>query len=305
MIRAEAFARAGLMGNPSDGYGGSAIACQVKNFRAVVTCRPSPGAPAPGGTLLDATRSRFERFVGERGMRLREGAYVLEAESDIPFKVGLAGSSAIITAAMRVLMAYHDVSIADHELPSLILAVETEDLGIPGGLMDRVIQVYGGAMYMDLSLATLDAQGFGDYRRLPTANLPPLFLAWRADLAEGSEIVHGDLRERFRARQPLVVETMAELASLADRARDMIEAGRGRDIGPLMDRNLDLRDRIAPLSAGNRELVSCGRRGGANVKFAGSGGAVVGAYDGDPDRLGALRTAYTTIGAGFLAPEIG
>jgi glucuronokinase len=254
--------------------------------------------------LLDASRRRFEAYCRERSIRLRENTFVLEAQSDIPFKVGLAGSSAIVTAAVRAQMDYHEVAIPQHELPGLILSVETEELGMPGGLMDRVAQVYGGLTYMNLSAERLEAYGYSDVRPLPPANLPPLFVAFRSDLAEGSEVVHGDLRRRFDAREALVLDTMAELAALADRARDLIEADRGHEIVPLMDRNLELRDRVAPISEGNRELVRCGRQLGAGVKFAGSGGAVVGAYDGDPGRLAALLAAYTAIGAGFLVPEI-
>jgi hypothetical protein len=40
------------------------------------------------------------------------------------------------------------------------------------------------------------------------------------------------------------------------------------------------------------------------VNFAGSGGAVIGLYDGDPGRLEALRAAYAATGARLIVPEI-
>jgi len=50
--------------------------------------------------------------------------------------------------------------------------------------------------------------------------------------------------------------------------------------------------------------VETGRKLGAAVKFAGSGGAVVGSYDGDPARLQRLASAYKASGATLVVPQI-
>jgi glucuronokinase len=93
-------------------------------------------------------------------------------------------------------------------------------------------------------------------------------------------------------------------AELTQQARDLIMAGRGCEIGPLMDANFDLRASLIHISQGNRALVETGRGLGAAVNFAGSGGAVVGCYDGDPERLQRLSAAYAELGARLLVPEI-
>ena len=54
------------------------------------------------------------------------------------------GSSAIITATMRALMEFYEVDIPRHLLPTLVLSVEKDELGISAGLQDRVIQTYEG-----------------------------------------------------------------------------------------------------------------------------------------------------------------
>ncbi len=57
--------------------------------------------------------------------------------------------------------------------PNLILSVEKEELGINAGLQDRVIQTYGGLLYMDFSKELLDERGYGDYIPLdPSAVWP-------------------------------------------------------------------------------------------------------------------------------------
>ncbi len=59
-------------------------------------------------------------------------------------KVGLAGSSAIVTATLKCLMSFFNLTEADlpKELqPQFILDVEKSELNISAGLQDRVIQV--------------------------------------------------------------------------------------------------------------------------------------------------------------------
>lgn len=218
--------------------------------------------------------------------------------------MGLAGSSAIVTAALRCLLEFYGVRIRKESLPTLALEVEREELGISAGLMDRVIQVYGRVMYMDLGRELLETRGRGEYVPLDPGLLPPLFLAYRESLAEGSELTHNDLRRRFEWGVPNVVETMEELAAPTDRGRHLLVSGRDGELGPLIDRNFELRARVCPINDGNRELVQTARTTGAHAKFAGSSGAVLGAYDGDPERLQWLRRAYRGIGAHLVVPKV-
>ena len=71
-----------------------------------------------------------------------------------------------------------------------------------------------------------------------------------------------------------------------------------------MDANFDLRASICQISEGNHKLIEKGRKLGAHVKFAGSGGAIVGVYDGDPGRLEKLADSYAAMGAALLVPAI-
>ena len=64
-------------------------------------------------------------------------------------QAGLSGSSAIICAALSCLLDFYDVGhfVKVEDRPSIILSAE-EEIGITAGLQDRVIQVYGGLVYM-------------------------------------------------------------------------------------------------------------------------------------------------------------
>ena len=330
ILNTTAYARAGLIGNPSDGYHGKTISFILRNFAARVVCYESPRlAIRPvqreqlefeglepllqdierhgyygGIRLIKATIKRFVDHCRRGGIDLPPRNFTLEYSTDIPVRVGLAGSSAIVTAAMRALMRFFDVAIADPVLPGLILGVELDELAIGAGLQDRVIQVYEGVVYMDFDEQVMGRCGHGDYEPLDPAGLPPLFVVYHDHLAEGTEITHNDLRQRYDRREPAVRAGMQRFAALAAAARDLIVAGRGDRLGPLMDENFDLRARLCPISSGNLRLIEIGRCEGAAVKFAGSGGAVVGAYDGDPGRLDRLRAAYRKFGATLVVPRI-
>jgi glucuronokinase len=256
-----------------------------------------------GIRLIKATIKRFGDYCRGHGRPLDRN-FTIEYETDIPIRVGLAGSSAIITATMRALMAFFGVEIPRPVLPGLILSVELDELKIGAGLQDRVIQVYEGVVFMDFDRERMARDGHGLYEPLDPALLPPLFVAFHDSLAEGTEVTHNDLRSRFNRGESAVLDGIKRWAELAQQARDLIVAGRGGEVGPLLDANFDLRASLIPISPGNRQLVETGRRLGAYTKFAGSGGAVVGSYDGDPERLRRLTVAYTEMGAKLIVPDI-
>ena len=329
ILHTRADARAGLLGNPSDGYFGKTISIIVKNFSASVTLWESPElhiepTERDGSTfrsiahlceevrrfgyyagirLLKATVRRFADYCDKQGVALPKRNFTVRYSSTIPRHVGLGGSSAIITAFLRALCRFYGVEIPLEIVPNLALSVETEELGISAGLQDRVIQAYEGVVYMDFDRAYMEQHGHGRYERLDPALLPPLFLAYRTDLSEGSEVFHNNVRARFNRGDPEVVQAMKDFASYAERGRDLLVAGRGAEIGPLMDANFDRRSSIYPISEKNREMVEAGRRLGAHVKFSGSGGAVIGTLP-DEEAYPRLEAMYRALGVQVVRPRI-
>jgi glucuronokinase len=190
----------------------------------------------------------------------------------------MAGSSAIITACWRSLMKFYEISIPNNLLASLVLSVENEELGIPAGLQDRVIQAYEGVVFMDFNRAHVEKHGYGFYEPLDPALLPKLYVAYTTRLSEGTEVFHNDIRGRWKRGEREVVSAMHQWAGLAQRVRDLLLAGRGEEIGPLLNENFDLRRRLYRISAGNLAMVETARACGASAKFTGSGGAIVGTY---------------------------
>uniref|UniRef100_G3NN95 Glucuronokinase with putative uridyl pyrophosphorylase n=1 Tax=Gasterosteus aculeatus aculeatus TaxID=481459 RepID=G3NN95_GASAC len=334
-ITCRSFARVGLMGNPSDGFNGKTIAMSICNFWAEVTLVESQTlvlVPHPlndptefgslqdlfcisrkegylgGLRLLQATCKKFYQFCSNQGIALTKQNFSLKYDTNIPRQVGLAGSSAIVSATLKCLMKFYNIT--DNDLPksiraNFILNVETEELFITAGLQDRVVQVYEGLVYMDFGKKLMEEQGYGNYVSMDMSGLPPFWLAYLSDPSDSGRI-HSNIRQRWLSGEPLVVEAMKTFAELTDQARAALQDRDWRCLAELMDQNFDLRRSVytdACLGPGNLRMVELARQFGSAVKLPGSGGAVVGlCLDGT--RLVEMRAAFQEAGCVFcvIAP---
>jgi len=305
IIRKKAYARAGLVGNPSDGYYGKTISVIIRNFWAEAVLYEWDQLELVlsqedrsrfdsiyelakdvrlhgyygGIRLVKATIKRFVEYCVSQGISLHSRNFSIRYQSNIPRQVGLAGSSAIIVAVLRCLMEFYGVNIPLRVQPSLVLSVEKDELGIAGGLQDRVIQVYEGMVYMDFARDVMEiVQGYpcGIYEPIDLAYLPPLYLAYSRAAAEPTEIIHNDLRGRYERGEPEVLEAMVQFAEYARLGRKAILERDWETLGRLMDANFDLRRKILNLAPEHIEMVERARSLKVSAKFAGSGGAIVG-----------------------------
>src|SRR2546425_5890076 len=121
-------------------------------------------------------------------------------------------------------MEFYQVDIPKHLMPALILSVEKEELAIQAGLQDRVVQTYGGIVYMDFDRNLIEGRGYGIYEELKPPKLPPLYVAYDPDRAEVSGIVHSNLRDLFERGDETVVSAMQKYRDLTDRGRTALMA---------------------------------------------------------------------------------
>ena len=329
MIETYGYARAGFLGNPSDGYFGKTISFAFSNFRARVLVYPSARleikpskADLPifenlddlyrttrwrgyygGIRIIQALIMRFMDYCREQKIALQDRNFTIEYESSIPQRLGLGGSSAIITAALRALSRYFHVDIPLPIQANLVLETETKELAVPAGLQDRVIQSYEGLVYMDFSKEIMDKQGYGYYERLDPGLLPKVYVAYRTSLSEGTEVFHNNVRARWLAGDPEVVEAMKTWAGYAARGRTALLQRDYETLDHLINANFDLRAKICRISEGNLEMVHTARRLGATSKFAGSGGAIVGTYSSEA-MYQELEAAMQAIGVAAIKPNI-
>jgi glucuronokinase len=257
------------------------------------------GGPA---ALLMATAKRYCERLAAQGVEPAELGFDLRLRaSSIPPQVGLAGSSAIVISALRALCEVRSDLIERELLPSFALACETEELGIAAGLQDRVVQSYGGMVFMDFDPAVVAELGHGRYVPLDRALLPALVVAYRPEAATDSGVAHAPMHERFEAGDPAVVETMAAIAALAHVGREALLSKDRERLGALMDRNFELRQRIYELDPRHTAMIEAAHSVGAAANFAGSGGAVV-ALPAAGAPIDALRNVLARMGRTMVVP---
>jgi len=310
IIRQRAYARAGFIGNPSDGYHGKTIAFTIKNFYAEVVLYEWPTVEIVwseddqsrfrsikelvddvelhgyygGVRLIKATIKRFYEYCSEKHINLHDRNFSIRYSTNIPRAVGMAGSSAIIVATLRALMEFYDIKLPQRLQPSLALSVETMELGIAAGLQDRVVQVYEGLVAMDFApnvMAIVDGMECGEYEPIESNILKSTYVAYSHEMGEPTYVVHNPLRTRYQNGDPEVIDAMHALAKLTDEARAAIEAQDMQQLHRLVNRNFAIRKSICAISTHHLSMVDAARSVGASAKFAGSGGAIVGTYQGE------------------------
>ena len=291
-------ARVALAGNPSDAHRGAVVATVVPAVAAVVTVSGShrfvvvgagleyrslsdvddhirsdgAGAAQP---LVPATLAALHRYLGARVDPVE-----IEVSTTIPRSVGLAGSSAIVLATLRALIAHHhDRSWANRLagdpslLAALALAAERDVLGISAGPQDRVVQSFGATMAMDFAVVDhLDVVGFtaGRYRRLGA--IPgSLFVAYLPGGGNSSGAVHAAVD----GNDPAVLDAMARSARQARSAAAAIDDGDRDALARAMDATYDLRAGVMDLDPRHTAMIRVARACGASANFTGSGGAIV------------------------------
>ena len=332
IIRRRAFARAGIIGNPSDGYFGKTISITLRDFFATITLYEWDEIEIVmtendntrfrsvddlvqdvrlhgyygGVRLVKATIKRFVEYCRQTGVKLHDRTFSVRYESTIPRQVGMAGSSAIIVATLRCLMAFYDVQIPLYLQPSLALSVEQRELGISAGLQDRVIQTYEGMVYMDFSQETMREENglsYGVYEPLRPEKAPPLYVAYKDDAGEPTEVVHNNLRHLWNSGDERVHAAMKHFAVLTDHAKAAITAGDWNELSTLMDANYDLRRSICQIAAKQQEMVDVARGVGVSAKFAGSGGAIIGICQNE-EKYRELYRELGKIQCRVLRPEV-
>jgi glucuronokinase len=328
-IETRAYARAGFLGNPSDGYFGKTISIIIKNFGAGVSLQPASEFRIEahdwdlnayrdmdelvervnlygyygGDRLIKATIKKFHEYCRSNDIPLEKKNCSIRYHSEIPRQVGLGGSSAIVTATIRALMQFYEVDIPINVLPSLTLDAEKGELGINAGLQDRVVQAYEGCLYMDFDRDVMEKTNCGMYEPLDPALLPPLFVAYKTRLGKVSGHALNEIRVGYDRGDKRVIDTLGRIAELAEKGKQALLQRNPDLLHELMNENFNLRSTIQTISDSNHEMVRTARNCGAAAKFSGSGGSVIGMYR-DDDMLARLTEAFAGIDATVIKPIV-
>lgn len=329
IIETNSYPRAAVIGNPSDGYFGKTIAFVFSNFTAKVQLYQTPELEIKPQRLDITSYSNMQALVEDvnyagyyGGMRLLKGMikvfyeycknnnvnlasknFTIRYNSNIPLRLGLAGSSAILTACLKAICLFYEVYITPAVFANLVLSVENNELGISAGLQDRVAQAFEKPVFMDFNKKTMAKNGYGKYEVLKNITFPNFYIAFRKNLSEGTEFVHNNLKARFNIGEKKVLQAMERWGQITEEFKIALTKNDIELMNKLINENFDLRHSLIPISKGNIEMIELARSTGASAKFTGSGGAIIGIYQ-DENMFGKLKDILNSHDIDIIKPNI-
>jgi galactokinase/mevalonate kinase-like predicted kinase len=277
--------RAGIIGNPTDMYGGSVLSCSV-SMRARVTI-----IPADTLTLVtngqecrissrEDLRPRRDLFDLARAildyMRLPRLACRVEYESEIPLRSGLAGSTALVVALLKGLLAWQGQFLNPYRLAEMARYIELNHLKVVCGYQDAYMCTFGGLNYMDFRgkqfyreaeaelLATIEPLA-------PYVEQLPLVLGFTG-VRHSSGAVHKPIRERWLEGEPSVVAGYKRITEIARMGKKAILLEDWPLLGELMNENHAIQRDLGGSGESNERLIAAALEAGAlGAKLAGAG----------------------------------
>lgn len=306
IIRSSAPGRAGIIGNPTDMYGGSVISCSIQE-RATVVLKPSEELILDSGseqyriTSADDFAIRGDDFDIARAVLIGSESTEIRAHiswtTQVPFRAGLSGSTALLTAMLAAVLASRGIRHHAHQAAELARMIEYNHLGVFCGYQDAYMCRFGGINYMDFRGKEFH-QAFGEDPYATIEPLTDLSLPLTLIITGGQRVsgaVHTPLRERWLAGEKAVVDAYNNIAELARAGKRALLAGDLETLGRLMNENQTLSGDLGGSNPEDDRFIKLALENGAlGAKLAGSSGAVMVLHP-EPDHLiAAARAAGAT-----------
>ena len=277
--------RAGIVGNPTDMYGGAVLSCSV-SMRARVTISPSPELLLETGgqecRIADwqDLHPRGDRFDVARAvldyLHLPALACRLQYESEIPLRSGMAGSTALVVALLAGLSAWQGEKINLYRLAERARYIELNNLKVVCGYQDAYMCTFGGLTYMDFRgkqfYRQAEAELFATIEPLaPHVPRLPFVLAFTG-VQHASSAVHKPIRERWLEGDPAVVEGYKRITEIARMGKKALLLQDWLLLGRLMNENHAIQRDLGGSGESNEHLVEAALGAGAfGAKLAGAG----------------------------------
>ena len=276
--------RAGILGNPSDIYGGSVISCSIP-ARNTCTIEESDTWDLPEDTTLwDAAIKRFPT----------DKKFKVTWDTQVPRSSGLAGSTALLAATLACLTEVHEDK---RNFAELVRDIELNEAGIVCGYQDAYMVVLGGMKF--LSFDGKHPIDSGPLGRAKDITMPGKFLLITTGVERLSGSVHGPMRDRWLAGDKDVIHAIEEIIDMTETAKAGVSIN---DLGHYMTRNFQIVQELGGSGEAIDLLVQkCMESGAVAAKLAGAGmGGTVIALTDDPEDL---QQRLTEIGyTKFLRP---
>jgi len=316
MIQASAPGRAGIVGNPTDGYGGTVISTslaerahvtlvlaeatviEIGGHRTVIRDRSDLTLDGSYTDIAKAVLTQFDAIPGEK-------QFHLSAETQIPIQAGLSGSTAMLVAILGAVLRLLDLNLNRYEIAELARKIEFEVMGVTCGFQDQYMAAFGGLNLMDFRgkdpHAPSDDPVFATVEPL-ASYVPaiPMILA-NTGVRRLSGSVHKGLRERWIEGDPAVVSGYERIMALAREAKKALLCADWVCLGQAMNENHAIQRDLGGSGEANERLIAAALDAGAwGAKLAGAGhGGTIAVLHPDPEE--AARAMYAAGAVRVLA----
>jgi len=301
--------RAGIIGNPTDMYGGSVVSCSTQE-RAAVLIEPAGKLTfnVAGETYVVQDESHLELDGGYFDvakavcdfLELSDAKFSLTWGCNVPFGAGLSSSSAMIVSILSAVLAflgrdhhlYYRAEMARHiELHYLVLC----------GYQDPYMCTFGGINYMDFREKQF-YRSFGEEPYTTMESLTPYlssfpFVLANTGVQRSSATVHKPIRERWLEGDREVVRNYNRISHLARMGKRAMLAEDWEELGGLMIENHHIQRDMGGSGPENERLIRAALAGGAlgaKLSGAGGGGTIIALTEDPKPVIAAVREAGAT-----------
>ncbi len=328
MIKATAPGRCGIVGNPTDMYGGSVLSLSTREHASCTlteasqmqitvsgqsqTLRSADDLTLRPGDYLNVARAALAALEVNPAAA---APFHLSASTEIPMQAGLAGSTAILACLTGALLAHLGLRLNAYEIAETVREIEYSDLGIVCGFQDHYMTVFGGMNFLDFAGRSSAERTSWE---TPFATVEPLaphvpagvvlpFVLAHTGVRHHSGSVHATPRERWLAGDPAAVDGYAEIAASVRIAKRALLSGDWAALAVLMTRNHAIVSDLGGSGDANELLIAAALDSGAlAAKLAGAGGGgTILALTLDPDRTVAALQAAVAEAILFPTPTPG
>ena len=259
-------ARANLIGNPSDQYGGSTLGVSLPLRAWAALDAAAPGRITGAPEIARAVLAHLEVVEPDFGIRLA---------TEIPRQSGIAGSTALVVALVRAVLAWQRRTLPLHALAELARAVERERMDVQCGFVDQYLCTFGGLRHVDLRGKRFDGTDgpFATVEDLaPHVGELPFVLAYTG-VRHSSDSVHRPIRARWLAGEARVVAAYERVAEIGVLGKSALQRGDWAGLGRLMNENHAIQRGLGGSGPANEALIEAALAAGApGAKLAGAGG---------------------------------
>ncbi len=285
-IRCSAPGRCGIIGNPTDMYGGAVISCSVP-FRAHVTISPCDRLMLDtGGKQVeireeDDLRLRGDYFDVARAVldyvRDDNLRCCISYSSEVPIGSGVSSSTALTVAILYALLRYRGLDYSLYRVAELARYTELNHFRIVCGYQDAYMCTFGGLNYMDFRGKAFYRQAAEELYATVEPLTPfvprlPMLLA-HTGLQHSSDAVHRPLRERWLEGDREVRDGYEQITRLAQEGKKALLLQDWERLGRLMNENHAIQRDLGGSGEENERLINSALNHGAlGAKLAGAGG---------------------------------